>query len=174
MFYFYTLLNIDADLCFLILTEGKQCCIMTKIFNHSTSRAQLGFDKFLNKGWGLKRARLKKVGFEFIDFSIGRMLSWSAADQVVTRTDKLIQYVFCSTSLPITSTRWFNQCIQAFAYSKKCRWLISATSRNYLGKIIQKNSWECRESNWGLLGEKCKCYLCAMPPTDRQCLASKA
>ena len=31
-------------------------------------------------------------------------------------------------------------------------------------KICQKISWECRESNPGLLGEKRKRYLCAMPP----------
>ena len=37
--------------------------------------------------------------------------------------------VFCSTSLPPTSTRWFDQHIQAFPYSKVCRRLISATSR---------------------------------------------
>ena len=63
--------------------------------------------------------------------------------------------VFCSTSLALTSTRWFDQCIQAFPNSKKCSRLISATSR------IQTNSWESRESNPGLLGEKRKC---AMPP----------
>ena len=28
----------------------------------------------------------------------------------------------------------------------------------------EKNSWECRESNLWLLGEKQVCYLCAMPP----------
>ena len=67
--------------------------------------------------------------------------------------------LFCSTSLPLTSTRWFNQHIQAFPHSKKCHWLlISATSR-----VIGKNSWECWESNPGLLGEKRKGYLCAMP-----------
>ena len=59
--------------------------------------------------------------------------------------------VFCSTSLALTSTRWFDQCIQAFPNSKKCSRLISATSR------IQTNSWESRESNPGLLGEKRKC-----------------
>ena len=32
----------------------------------------------------------------------------------------------------------------------------------------EKNSWECRESNPGLLGEKQVCYLCAMhPPKSR-------
>ena len=30
---------------------------------------------------------------------------------------------------------------------------------------LVKNSWECRESNPGLLGEKQSCYLCAELPT---------
>ena len=29
---------------------------------------------------------------------------------------------------------------------------------------LEKNYWECRESNLGLLGEKQVCYLCAMQP----------
>ena len=65
--------------------------------------------------------------------------------------------LFCSTNLPPTSTRWFDQRINT-PHSKECRQLISATS------TIWKNSWERRESNLGLLGEKRKCYLCAMPP----------
>ena len=60
--------------------------------------------------------------------------------------------------MPLTRTRWFNQCIQAFPHSKKCRWLLSATSRIY------KKYWERRDSNPGLLGEKCERYLCAMLP----------
>ena len=71
-----------------------------------------------------------------------------------------IRVLFCSTSLPITSTRWFIQCIQAFPIYKKCHRLISAITR------IQKNSWEHRESNPGLLGEKRELFHCAMqPPT---------
>ena len=31
--------------------------------------------------------------------------------------------------------------------------------------IHQKNSWECRGLNPGLLSEKRECYLCAMPPS---------
>ena len=68
---------------------------------------------------------------------------------------------FWSTSLPATSTKWFDLSIQAFPHSKKCRWLISATSR------IWKKSLEHRESNQGLLGEKRKHYLCAMPPLNK-------
>ena len=49
----------------------------------------------------------------------------------------------------------------SFQNSKKCRRIILATSRM---NFFRKNSWECQESNPGLLGEKCKCYLCAMPP----------
>ena len=49
---------------------------------------------------------------------------------------------FCNTSLPLTSTRWLNQHIQAFPFphSKKCRWLISATSR--MNHSSEKNSSE--------------------------------
>ena len=73
--------------------------------------------------------------------------------------------IFCSTSLPLTSTRWFNKHIQAFPHSKKWRHLISATSR------IEKNSWEHRESNPGLLGKKRNSYHCAMqPPFKNICL----
>ena len=45
--------------------------------------------------------------------------------------------VFCSNSLPLTSTRWFNESIQAFPHYKKCRQLISATSR--MNNSLAKN-----------------------------------
>ena len=38
-------------------------------------------------------------------------------------------HLFCYTSLQLASTRWFNQCIQAFPHYKNCRRLISAASR---------------------------------------------
>ena len=41
---------------------------------------------------------------------------------------------------------------------------LSTVLRNAVNKSQQyreKNSWECRESNSGLLGEKQVCYLCA-------------
>ena len=72
--------------------------------------------------------------------------------------DVELRNLFCNSSLPPNSTRWFNQRILVFPHSKKCRQFISAPSR------IPKSSWECRESNLGLLGEKCKRYRCAMPP----------
>ena len=49
---------------------------------------------------------------------------------------------------------------------------MSSVLSSALGKSQQhqeKNSWECRESNLGLLGEKQVCYLCAMQPLLSLC-----
>ena len=46
------------------------------------------------------------------------------------------QALFCTTSLPLTGTRWFDLRIQAFPHSKKCRKSISATSRIILLKKL--------------------------------------
>ena len=47
--------------------------------------------------------------------------------------------LFCSTSLPQTNTRWFNSTYSSFLNSKKCRWLISASSRmNNSSDIIRQ------------------------------------
>ena len=59
--------------------------------------------------------------------------------------------VFCSTSLPLTSTRWFDQLL-SFALStlsKQCS--------------VDKTQRERRESNPERLGGKRERYLCAMP-----------
>ena len=91
--------------------------------------------------------------------------SLKAGYETSSRLNLIIVWVFllglfCSNSLPLTSASRLDQRIQAFSHSKKCCRSISATSR-----IIWKNSWELRELNSGLLGEKCKCYLCAIPPS---------
>ena len=56
----------------------------------------------------------------------------------------LVILFFCSTSLPRISTRWFDQHFQAFPCSK-CHQLTQQHQ--------ELNSWECQESNPGLLGE---------------------
>ena len=63
---------------------------------------------------------------------------------------------FCSTSLPLASTRW----VQLTLSSLCPLFLSSAVNKpqQYQEKIL----WECQESNLGLLGEKQVCYLCAM------------
>ena len=43
--------------------------------------------------------------------------------------DVELRNLFCSSSLPPNSTRWFVQRIQVFPHSKKCRQFISAPSR---------------------------------------------
>ena len=65
-------------------------------------------------------------------------------------------WVFCSTSLPLTSTRWFDQHFQAFHTR-----LISVIWRMINPSeiiILRKNSWERQELNPGLLGEKRERY----------------
>ena len=83
----------------------------------------------------------------------------SKFDASVTHSSSYCIYkdVFSSTSMPPDSTSWFDQCIQAFPHPKNCCRLISAT-------LMKKNSEKFLETNPGLLGEKGKCYLCAMPP----------
>ena len=68
--------------------------------------------------------------------------------------------VFCSTSFPLTSTRWVRTTIKLCTLHS----LSSALSfKSKQHQEIPKKSWECWESNPALLGVKGEHYLCAMP-----------
>ena len=45
---------------------------------------------------------------------------------------------------------------------------VLSSANNKSQQHQDKNSWECRESNPGLLGEKQVCYLCDMKPPSAQ------
>ena len=55
--------------------------------------------------------------------------------------------LFCSTSLPLTSTRWFDQHFSSFPHSK-CRRLISATFRMTLFRKTVGNSENRTRGCW--------------------------
>ena len=84
------------------------CCLVFKAFLFSKTQLSNWEKKIFFWRLGLKLFALLKINLGQIIFSI----------------------LFCCNTLPLTSTRWFGQHIKAFPRSKKCRWLMSATSRN--------------------------------------------
>ena len=69
---------------------------------------------------------------------------------------------FCCASLPLTSTRWLDQHIQAFPHSKKCCGLISAKSRmnNSSIKFFRKILENAKNRTWGCWMRSTVIHLC--------------
>ena len=80
-------------------------------------------------------------------------LSGSIAVCLIVTKKSIFCVCFCSTSLlPAASTRWFDQHIQSFPHSKKCRRLISATSMNNSSeKFLGTQRIEPRAAGWEAL-----------------------
>ena len=77
-----------------------------------------------------------------------------------------LRNLFCSTSLPLASTRWVQSTIKHFfhalcTHTKQCT-AVDKSLRHQEIWISPKKSWKRRELNPGRLSEKCKSYLCAM------------
>ena len=120
----------------------------------SVNNGPAGMEKNSDSGWNWVWVKLVALRFASVLTSAFEL----NGSRKLVMLCRVGAHIFCSTSLPLASTRWF-----CLTFSSLCPLFQAVQSINL--SSIQKKFLGCRELNTGLVGEKQVCYLLAIQPT---------
>ena len=119
----------------------------------SVNNGPTGMRKNSDSGWNWVWVKLVSLRFASVSTSAFELNGL----RKLVMLSRVGAHIFCSTSLLLASTKWFQ-----LTFSSLCLLFQAVPSINL--SSIKKKFLGCRELNTGLVGEKQVCYLWAMQP----------